>query len=232
MRYPVEGVLCDFMPIADFRAMHHLPEEWGVGTFEPKHNPQLGRIDGAGAHLNHLRLTLLQATTTPRDVYGYLAHYDALARLFERELRAINPHVGLSDAEIDFAVAGFSDANQNYAYACIRAHTTRQPAPAFDAVYHQWVAEGVRLSHRTHDYSHHGATWRIQTITHVYGRIGLKVVMPADVPYYVADMRQACPADGFMMRLMRDIAIRMGASSPQASHDVSSHDTPTSEELE
>ena len=107
---------------------------------------------------------------------------------------------------------GFSNMCTALAYALARAHLTGEPPPAFEAVYRQWVYDSVTAGSETYDYTHEGELWAVRVVSHIYGRVGLAVETPAGV-HYVADKALACPAEGFMQALLRDVGEAMMASS-------------------
>ena len=80
--------------------------------------------------------------------------------------------------------------------------------PSFGQIYGQWLDNSVRISQRTYDYVHGRNHWAIQTINTVYGRAGLIVDMGDEVVYLV-DNRLACPAEGFMFNLLKELAERI-----------------------
>jgi hypothetical protein len=204
MQLTIDGLPQNFVPIKHFRAEYGLPDDFGVRYFEPKDYTGLATLDHAGEALNHLRDELI--ATLPRHVRlpELMPLLDALRGNFESELRAMNAMVGLREPEIGFAVAGLGDMLQTWLYALIQSHATKQPSPDFQTIYDDWLQQSVRLSSMQHDYTHHTARWHIQIVNHVYGRVGLQVTM-GDVAVYVQDARDACPAAGFMLNLLRDI---------------------------
>jgi len=195
MRLLINGVWCEFTPLKDYRATHQLPTEFGVSHFEPKDYSGLGKLDTAGSSMNNLRDRVLAATPRQRPITEWLGHSDTLQATFERELRYINPDIGLQEPEIEFAAAGFGDVVRAMVYAAVRGHAN------FDSVYAEWLHSSIKIASHSHDY---GEGWQIQVISHAYGRIGLQVTRQ-DVIDYVVDTRLACPAEGFMLQLLRDV---------------------------
>ncbi len=203
MRLTIDGSPRDFTPIKAFRAAHDLPSEFGVALFEPKDYSGLGRIDRAGAELNGVRTAVLAAIPPKLPLPQWIAYLPQLTRLFTEQLYAINPQVKLHDVEIEFAAAGFADVCQAVVYANLRP-----PPPPFEAIYARWLDDTTRVSQTVHPYG----DWRIQIVTHAYGRAGLIVQMDAET-HYVQDAALACPAEGFMASLLSDAAAQISASS-------------------
>ncbi len=208
MQLTVEGIVYAFMPVKAFRAAHRLPPEFGISQFEAKDYTGLGRIDQAGSELNHLRETLLAMLPQSQSATSWLAHLPEMTRQFEHLLRAINPQVGLREAEIEFAVAGFNDPLQAYAYARLRG----QSAPDFTAVYGEWLTSTTRLFTQRHTFQLDDAPAQAQVVAHAFGRFGL-LIQAADVVHAVYDPALACPAEGFMVNLLTDIGQRMSQTS-------------------
>jgi hypothetical protein len=119
--------------------------------------------------------------------------------------------VGLRDVEIEFAVAGFNDALQAYAYAFAYANTTHTPLPDFQSVYTEWLNGTIKIFSQQHSYLVDDQTCTIQVIAHAYGRIGL--LIHAAETYAVYDPILACPAEGFMTTLLTEIAGHMRQAS-------------------
>ncbi|MFN8374841.1 MAG: hypothetical protein U0694_18420 [Anaerolineae bacterium] len=201
MHFIIDGQPRSFISLKDFRAEQHLPPDFTVSLFEPKDYTGLGSIERAGAELNSVRQALLNAVppriTQEALLTTLLPH---LERLFENQLYAINPQVGLKDAEIGFAVSGLADVCRAWCYALIRARIDRAAAPDFQRVYAQWLNGSIRVSQTRHRYQ----TWQIQVLTHAYGRFGL-VIHADETDYYVYDPSLACPAEGYMMNLLYDV---------------------------
>jgi hypothetical protein len=206
MKLLIEGTQRIFTPIHRYREVHHLPADFGVARFEPKDYTGLGSIDSAdaGAALNTLRAAILAAVPERAAPEDLPAATDMLASVFRTQLYAINSSVGLKPVEIDFAVAGFADVTQNYAYALLRARLSRSPAPSFAEVYSGWLESSARVATTLHEYRHEGNIWHIRVVSHAYGRTGL-VVQRADGEEYVEDSALACPAEGFMLRLLKEV---------------------------
>ena len=190
------------MPIKTFRAAHQLPPEFGVALFEPKDYSGLGRIDQAGADLNGVRTAVLAAIPAMLSLQQWLSLIPELTHLFTDQIYAINPKVNLHDVEIEFAAAGFSDVCQAVVYAMLR--TRSATLPSFEAIYGDWLDQTARVSQTVHAYG----DWRVQIVTHAYGRAGLIVQMEAETAY-VQDAALGCPAEGYMASLLAEVAARI-----------------------
>jgi hypothetical protein len=208
LRLTVEGVPYTFTPIKTFRAAHDLPPDFGVSLFAPKDYTGLGRIDRAGAELNAVREAVLAAAPEKRSALQWLAALPDLTRLFQEKLTEINGQVGLKEVEIEYAVAGFSDVCQAYAYALVQAQAAHLPSPDFRTVYTDWLSDTMKVFAGHHNYAHRGQQWMVEVVAHAYGRMGLLVHMGEAVDA-VYDPALACPAEGFMSVLLGDVAARM-----------------------
>jgi hypothetical protein len=210
MQLSIDSVRHAFIPIREYRALHRLPPEFGVALFEPKEYAGLGSIDGAeaGAALNNVRATVLAALPPLIAFTDLIATAETLTAVFRVQMYAMNDIVRLKSVEIDFAVAGFADVTQNYAYALLRARLSRAEPPPFMAIYGAWLESSARLATTVHEYMHGGDLWRVQVVSHAYGRAGLRVDRGEAVDY-VADGALACPADGFMAGLLREVCERI-----------------------
>jgi hypothetical protein len=191
------------IPVTDFRAQYHLPESFGVNHFEPKDYTGLARLDAAGDALHQLKTRLLSRIPDTLSLPDLLSLVDSLQQHFETELRAINDRVGLREPEIDFAVAGFGDVLRMWTYRVIAWQTGNTDTPDFAAIYQTWLNDSTRLSQQQHEYEHQGDVWQVQILNDVYGRIGLRIDMLQQT-VYVQDNNLACPAAGFMFRLLQD----------------------------
>lgn len=211
MRLLIDNTPREFIDIKTFRANHGLPAAFGVNFFEPKDYSGLGRIDRAGAELNSLRQAVLAAIPAQMTPEGALLFLPELARCFEEQLYAINAAVGLRDAEVGFAVAGFDDVCRALLYALIQARRAGTVPPAFPALYTTWLENTLRISQKRHSYLHTDEVWQVQIVNHVYGRVGL-IVRTGQAVYYVRDMALACPAEGFMFGLLSAVAARVMAA--------------------
>jgi len=205
MQLVFEGQLQTFIPIRDFRTTHDLPDYFGIALFESKDYTGLASIEKATPELKHLREHVLAAVPQRLVLPQLLPLFEELRQIFEDELRAINRQVGLREAELDFAVAGFTAINQLMMDNLFRSRAMKQAPSSFSTVYNQWLYESVRVARRMFPYEHHAETWQIQIVRHAFGRVGL-IIQTATVTYYVQDGRFACPAQGFMLRLCAELA--------------------------
>jgi hypothetical protein len=199
MHITIDGQPTAFTPLRDFRAAHNLPTAFGVALFEPKDYAGLGHIDGAGAALNSLREALLNALPARITPAALLALTADLTERFRVELTRINPEVGLREAEIEFAVAGFGDVCNAYAYALLRDR-----AAHFQTVYRDWLGDSVRVFSTVYAYEHAGERWQVRVAAHAYGRFGLLIETPRG-SHAVYDPALACPAKGFMAALLSEV---------------------------
>jgi hypothetical protein len=220
----IDGQPHDLIPIRDFRATHNLPDTFGVAYFEPKDTTDLGHIDTpeAGAALNMVRATVLGVLPLTRAKMAateWLRIVPGIAKLFESKLTEANSTIGLREQEIGFAVSGFADVCNAVAYALIRARTGG-PQADFDQIYDTWLNNSVRASQTVHTYTHKDANWQVRLLNDAYGRLGL-IVRLSDADdgtasiVYVEDKTLACPAEGFMARLLADVGVRMIDVTPE-----------------
>lgn len=205
MQFSLDGTLYTFSPIKDFRAANHLPPEFGIAQFQPKDYAGLGRIDRAGAQLNQVRAAVLGAIPERISINNLLNIVDDLTRLFENQLWEINSQVGLRDAEIGFAVAGFSDVCQAWVYALMRAQASKAAPPDFPTIYRDWLNSTVRVFSEVYSYP---PNWQIQIVAHAYGRMGL-LIHQDETTQAVYDPALACPAEGFMSTLLAEVCERL-----------------------
>jgi len=208
MKLTIDGISHTFTPIRAFRAAHNLPPEFGVSLFEPKDYAGLGSIDRAGAELNAVRAAVLTAVPAPPAPHLLLPTVSGLTELFRGQLYAINHAVGLQEVEIEFAVAGFADVTQGYAYALVRARLPGGEPADFDKVYQNWFESSARVAGTVHEYRHDGRTWQVQVVSHAYGRGGLLATCD-NATYDVMDTALACPAEGYTAALLREVCGRL-----------------------
>jgi hypothetical protein len=216
MDLQIEGQSRHFVPLKTFCEYQQLPPTFSIALFEPKDATGLGRINTASAgELNLVRQVLLDAIPTAMPLHGWLAFLPDLARLLDNKLHEINPEIGLKTIEIDYAVAGFFDVCQNLVYSMIRARASNEPLPTFQTVYSDWLNASVRIASAVHTYIHQGEIWAIQIVHTAYGRAGL-IIWTERETHYVLDNHLGCPADGFMLALMHEVAARIltAASAP------------------
>jgi hypothetical protein len=222
VRLYLEGQWRELVGLRAFRQAHALPADFGLSRFAPKHDDGLAHLDAAGQALGLIRRDVLLAQSLEGQAQSLegqaqslegqaqeaapaapLARIAALAHAFEAALRRYNGLVGLREPEIDYAVAGLRDALEAWAFA--RLHPARAHE-SFAEVYERWVGESARLDQQRHAYDHVGQTWQVQIISTVYGRAGLRLVDPQGGVHWVADEALACPAEGFMGRLLAELA--------------------------
>jgi hypothetical protein len=208
MQLLIENELRAFIPIKIFRATHGLPDDFGIGLFEPKDYSGLGRIDRAGAELNEIRPIILDAIPTHMTLHGWPGFLPDLSKLFQNKLDEMNPQVGLKSAEIEFAVSGFSDVCHALVYGMIRAQSAGQQFPTFQQIYGDWLNTTVKISGTVHSYLHISAVWPVQIVNTAFGRTGL-IIWTDSVTYYVEDTSLACPAEGFTFGLLNEVATRI-----------------------
>lgn len=197
-------------PIRQFRAEYQLPDDFGVGLFEPKDFTGMASIDGAGDALKTLRQTVLErlSSSKPDLLNSDFWEYDI--GLFYHTLKKVNDAIGLKDAEIDFAFSGYVDMLNTWFADYFRAKQTKTPPTPFDTLYDEWVANSGRRSERIHLYQYNGADWHIRILNNIYGRVGLQVDMP-DKTVYIHDPIYQCPAEGFMRHLLREVVQKLSA---------------------
>ncbi len=215
----IEGASRQLIPIRAYRALHHLPESFGLAFFEPKHAAELASIDGlppdiltsihtaaiSAATLSAAALSAaLRDTTTP----DALSAITPIVSAFSAALVAANPAIGLKDVELDYAVNSFADMLNMWAFRAMAAQ------PDFDAAYRQWLNDSVRLATQVFPYEHQADTLHVRIINTVFGRIGLRVERKNAVDY-VSDRVHACPAEGFMASLCRDVVMKLSSLSPR-----------------
>jgi hypothetical protein len=201
MDFLINGQPRTLIPIKDFRAQHDLPPEFKVSLFEPKDYVGLGSIERAGTELNTVRRALLDSIPQNITSESLLSTVlPSLERLFEDQLYTINEQVGLKDAEIGFAVSGFSDVCRAWSYAYLRARIDKSGTPDFNVVYADWLNSSIRVSQTRHPYR----AWQVQVLTHAYGRFGL-IIHTATDTHYLYDPSLACPAEGYMLNLLSEV---------------------------
>ena len=204
MELQINGQLQHFKPIRSFCATFGLPGDFSIALFQPKNDTGLGSIDKAQAQLTSLHNEVLAAVPRQPPLEGWTAFSIKLQLLFQAQLREANSHIGLKASEITYAVAGFADACQAVIYEASKAQMMGRELPVFPQIYMKWLNNTVEVSHKVYDYAHNNEAWKIRTIKHIYGRIGLMIEAPNTI-HYVQDMHLACPAEGFMYILVRDV---------------------------
>lgn len=203
MRLTIDGIPREFMPVRQFRAMHGLPPSFGVAQFEPKDYTGLGSIEGveAAAALRTVETAVLAALPERLTPRSFLTLIPALTDVFRAQIYAVNDAIRLRPVELDFAAAGFHDALQAYGYALVRARSAAAFPPSFDTVYQEWIESTARASTTVHEMLWNHEIWKIRLVNHAYGRVGMIVTTPREI-FYVHDPALACPAEGFMQRLL------------------------------
>ncbi len=205
MHLMVEGVLQPLVAIAAFREAHGLPADFGVTCFESKDWDGLGRIDAGGQALKHLRDGVLGCVPSYLPFERLPDTLRTLREIFHTQLEAVNGQIGLKQAEIEFASSGFNDMLQTAFYAWTRARLAKAPLPPFEDVYRTWLNDSVRVSSTVHPYAHRGALWQVRVLNTIYGRAGLAVTLGDGHTVYVLDSVLSCPAEGFMVHLLKQI---------------------------
>ncbi|MCI0712219.1 MAG: hypothetical protein L0154_18840 [Chloroflexi bacterium] len=205
MQLPVGGVLHTFIDARVYRQQHNLPDDFGVNTFEAKSYDGLGSISHAGDVLRAMKDRFLAEMPAYPLPHQWLLMQEQEQNRFHTLLVETNHHVGLREAEIDFAVAGFVNVYSQWVYALIHAVSTRTSPKPFEQIYRDWLDESIRVASQSHHYESNGEVWQVQIVSHVYGRIGLQM-QRGDIVEYVYDHSLACPAERFMETLMTEVA--------------------------
>jgi hypothetical protein len=208
MQVTVDGQHHDFIPIKVYREAHSLPPTFSIALFEPKDFTGLAAIDKSGAAMNKLRQAILNTLPEAFTLNDSLSLVDTLQAVFSDSLYAINDVIGLKVTEVEYAVAGFGDVLRGWLYAVIRAHATKETAPQFIQMYHNWLDNSMRLSHDIHPYQHEGKQWEINIVNNAYGRVGLRIQRGNAVDY-VQDNVYACPAEHYMTLLLTEVATQI-----------------------
>lgn len=211
MRLSIDGIPYTFVPMKEFRAAHNLPQTFGIGLFATKDYTGLGRIDTAGSQLNGLRDSIMESLPQRLPPLEWLNEVTTVTRQFQKHLYHINDQVGLRDVEVEFAVAGFSDVLQVYAYALARANAAKSPMPDFRVLYEEWLFGTTRVFSERHAYFLDDQPCTVRVVAHAYGRIGL--LINAAQTHAVYDPVLACPAEGFMTTFLSDITNHMRLAS-------------------
>jgi hypothetical protein len=164
---------------------------------------------------------VLEAIPAQMPLHEWLAYLPNLTRLLENKLHEVNPEIGLKSVEIEYAISGFESVIRGLIYTMIRAHAEGQAFPAFDTIYQDWLDDSVRISSTVHPYTHQGQTWAIQIVNNAYGRVGM-MVWTEEETYYMHSSRLACPAEGYMLSLMTEVADHI-ITATAAQPSVSTH---------
>lgn len=215
MELMLDGQRHTWLALQNFRLQQGLPDDFGVAYFEPKNWEGLGSISGSGKLLASMKQNIMAGVPSALKLPELFPLGEALTNLFHQEFVTINPHIGLQEVEVEFAVAGFSDIMRGVAFKLIQLSQAYQQNLAvvqrdfdFEAVYQGWLDDATRLSSLVHPYPHGEVTYQVQVIYNPYGRVGLKVQVNGEV-YYVADLELACPAASYMHELCGDIAAKI-----------------------
>jgi len=211
MKLQIDDATHEFTPLKDFREQHQLPEDFQLAMFEPKDYTGLGSIEQSGTEMNDVRQAMLDSIPQRIKPDELMDFFYKLQAIFRNLLYGINESVGLQEVEVEFAVAGFGDVTQNLHYAIMRGIVAKGEMPPFMQLYGEWLTSTVRVSFNTYDYTHNGQAWKIRTVNHVYGRVGM-IIDTGDTVHYVADTALACPAEGFMAQLLSDVAAKVIAA--------------------
>ncbi len=211
MKLVIGGVERELQSIEAFRQAHNLPPNFSIDHFEPKDYSGLGSIEGAGAEMNSLYQVIIDTVPASLTLPQLVTLVDELDLLFRVRLYEINNVIGLRTAELEFAVAGFSDVLHSLVYAVAHAKAAATALPPFPAVYANWLNTTVRISANVYHYQHEGKVWQVQVINNAYGRIGV-MASCGEAIYYLYDPTLACPAEGFMYRLLADVGNRILAA--------------------
>jgi hypothetical protein len=204
MQLWIDGEVREFVPVQQFREEQGLSHHFGITLFYQKDFTGKGNVQGAGAVLNELRKEIIASIPNGSPTQGWLTFSLELQLLFHRKLREINPQVGLQQSEIEYAVAGFGEVTQMYIQSMLRARMTGKEAPTFDHLYERWQYQSALTSNYYLPYHHNAETWRVYLVKYIYGLVGFKVETERDT-YYVQDTALACPAEGFMTAMLRDV---------------------------
>jgi hypothetical protein len=200
MYLTIDGQRHALTPVQAFRVAHDLPATFGVAYFEPKDFTGLAALDARGAALDDVRAQVLAALPDATPLDTLLPAVPAWCGHFRQALERVNETVKLKQVEIDYAVNGFEGVLQAVAFAWMRSRATQTPPPSFAEVYAVWLDDSVRISQRVHTY----VGYMVQVINTAYGRAGL-VVRWGNAVAYVHDAALGCPAEGFMVGLLRAI---------------------------
>jgi hypothetical protein len=192
-----------WISLAAFRAQHNLAATFGIATFAPKSYVGLGSIAHAGPALANLRGQVLGSLPAYPSLKQWLAHSGDLNKGFAQRLELANAQVGLSQAEVGFAVAGFADILNQFLFAALACQAQKQPPPLFEAVYQAWLDNSAEVLAACYPYP---PDWSVQLVSNAYGRVGLQISAATwPQPAYVIDLSLACPAAAFMQGLLEAV---------------------------
>jgi hypothetical protein len=178
-----------FVALKGFQSEYQLPPTFGIVGLFPKDFSGLGTLQPTTAQDLH---TLMQ----PHEQALTREIVERLIERFHHALQQVNEQVRLSVEQVEFAEAGFADMLWHVFYA----RTTRPDAPTHTLL-HEFIEASLHLSSEDIAYEHGGETWRVCTVSSVFGRIGLRVTMPTQT-VYVRDERYLCPMEEGMLELV------------------------------
>jgi hypothetical protein len=203
-QFKINGELHTFERLQEFRENYHLPPEFSVAFFQPKDYHDLGSITHAGSELQQLSDAVLASIPQQIPAHGWGTFALELQILFRRKLYEINTAIRLRPSEIDYAATGFGEVCQSFIYHQSRRRVLGATPLSFDEIYSEWLNRSLLLS-KVYTYNYEGFSWTIQIIKHMFGRIGLQV-QNEDGVHYIYDAELACPAEGFVYKLLKDVA--------------------------
>ena len=214
MQLRIDGKDRTLIPLSAFCEQWHLPETFCVAHFEPKSFAGLGSLEDAGAVLTQVKAATVDGVPPQVLMTDLPAQIEAMANLFQHNLEAANPKIGLRQPEIDFARAGFEDILHAVVDQLVRLYqdyraTPHQIQTAFDyaAAYQIWLNNSVQVGTDAKTYQHREQRFTINLIYDAYGRVGMKI-QQSEAAYYVADTALGCPAAGYMYGLCEAVAKR------------------------
>ena len=208
MLLQVNGELCNFIPIQEFRIRHLLSPDFGINKFLPEDYAGLGHIEEAGLESQMVHAAVLAAIpqSSPPSWRGMTLD---LQHVFHTQLYVINHKLNLKKTEIEYAVLGFGEVCQCYVNGFLNAWMCRQPIPSFEDVYSDWLTRTTELSQRGFDYPHQGQNWEIRLVRRAYGIVGLAIGTNEKV-FYAYDADRSCAAEGFMFNLLKEVTAKIG----------------------
>jgi hypothetical protein len=180
----------------------------------PKDDTNLGHIDRAKIELQIVHQAVMGAVPTSPPP-SWIALALELQQVFHRQLSAINPKVGLKRTEIEYAVVGFGQVIQSFTHRTVAAFLKGKPVQSFETIYRDWLNDSLQGLLPGFYYTHKGQNWYIRILRHAYGRIGM-MIQTKNETHYVWDSELACPAEGFMYSLLRDVIERLVTLEDQA----------------
>lgn len=180
-------------------------------AFETKDWP-VGKLDESNQLLSNVKQQILQAVPSHVAPAELLVQIQQLAKVFQYELEIANEHIGLREAEIDFAADGFQNILYDVAYRLFELNQKYGGDASlirskfdFDDVYQAWLDASARILTTRYTYTHDGVSFELQVIYNAYGRVGFQVTV-AGQTYYVLDSVLACPAANYMKSLTEKVA--------------------------